>query len=529
MMTRRAIGGAPVSRRRVQAGMAPAILTFLVSAALSYLLFFNEASPDAYAALAEAALLISGSAAFLVHIGMRPGFDAFSPVAAFTAMTAVAYGTGILYVVHGSGFWHSQHADTAPYMSAVGALALAGWIAYVLGYVAVKADRRLTIPGMTVVSARGNFGLLWVLLFGLGWGARVVLLATGVYLQSAVLDLPVTTMGIFGPFVALADGGLALAIDRALTLRKQQPGSPEAKRWRMIAVFSFLLEIGFAIPSGSKGRILTPIIVAAYCWNYAGRRLSFRGAVTIAAAAGAAFLFLSPIAQHYRDVTLETGVAFRGTPTMAQVVDSFVEGLHRYGAQDSSERSNEALDYAATRLNYAITLGRLLRYFDSGGSPAWGETYALTIWNFIPRVLYSDKPIIAIGRRFGIIAGYTDSGSTSIAITQMGELAFNFGAIGVPFGMFLFGALFAILHGKLFAREKPGEIVIRVLGFFVWYQLVFLGTESNFAGTVGGAAKAAAMLVGCALLSGFRFKTIGPVGTPPATAPIRLPLGSGSR
>lgn len=82
---------------------------------------------------------------------------------------------------------------------------------------------------------------------------------------------------------------------------------------------------------------------------------------------------------------------------------------------------------------------------------------------FIPRVLWPDKPAPADLRKYGLL--YHDNGSSSPAITYVGDLLRNFGPWGVAAGMGLLGVLLRFLYSALLDGVVPP--VGRVAAYYV--------------------------------------------------------------
>ncbi len=86
------------------------------------------------------------------------------------------------------------------------------------------------------------------------------------------------------------------------------------------------------------------------------------------------------------------------------------------------------------------------------------ESYGLkdNIWNdtiisFIPRPFWKDKPVGSDPRKFADL--YFSYGENSFTVTPMGDLLRNFGPIGVPLGMFLFGFVLSVIYTSLVENQ----------------------------------------------------------------------------
>jgi hypothetical protein len=89
----------------------------------------------------------------------------------------------------------------------------------------------------------------------------------------------------------------------------------------------------------------------------------------------------------------------------------------------------------------------------------YGETLLLApISLFIPRILWPDKPTIAIGHEFARTFNLLAPGDreTFVAITPVGELYWNFQVPGVVVGMFLVGWLYRWLFMRYGHGSEAG-------------------------------------------------------------------------
>ena len=71
----------------------------------------------------------------------------------------------------------------------------------------------------------------------------------------------------------------------------------------------------------------------------------------------------------------------------------------------------------------------------------YGATLDYVLYGLIPRVLWPDKPATSRGAWFTRYIGVNYS--MALAMTSYGELYWNFGFIGVAFGMFIIGSMYA--------------------------------------------------------------------------------------
>jgi hypothetical protein len=95
---------------------------------------------------------------------------------------------------------------------------------------------------------------------------------------------------------------------------------------------------------------------------------------------------------------------------------------------------------------------------------AEGATMAYAAYAFIPRLFWPDKPGVTQGGWFAYYALFgvsSERSNTSLGITAIGELFWNFGITGVIVGMFFIGALFGGLWRL--AGIDPRDSVLSML------------------------------------------------------------------
>lgn len=84
-----------------------------------------------------------------------------------------------------------------------------------------------------------------------------------------------------------------------------------------------------------------------------------------------------------------------------------------------------------------------------------GETLVLFFKTFIPRMFWPEKPASTTGQLFNMEFHLSESRYTFVPSTQLGELYWNFGTIGVIFGMIGIGVFF----GYLASAFSLGKVV----------------------------------------------------------------------
>ncbi len=200
------------------------------------------------------------------------------------------------------------------------------------------------------------------------------------------------------------------------------------------------------------------------------------------------YLTFSPIKAEYRHLTWNQKFSQASAIEKASLfIDLTIK--HYQGVMTSSQ-VNHSDDYDDSANNaviersaYIIVISDVMEKTPTI-VPYWdGETYLPLFTSFIPRALWSDKPVETVGNQFGKRYHYLDSTDniTSINLPWIIEMYVNFSTVGVLIGMPLVGMLLAFLEQKL---NSPGMDPLEVvIGTTVLFSLIY--QESNFSLSVG--------------------------------------------
>jgi len=108
-----------------------------------------------------------------------------------------------------------------------------------------------------------------------------------------------------------------------------------------------------------------------------------------------------------------------------------------------------------------------------------GYTLTPLISTFVPRLIWPDKPSIAVGRMMNKEFRVSDVADTFISPSHLGELYWNFGWAGVVGGMTLIGALLGYLGSRF--NLAQAVTITRVMVVVVTIRLMILGSEGEIA------------------------------------------------
>lgn len=138
--------------------------------------------------------------------------------------------------------------------------------------------------------------------------------------------------------------------------------------------------------------------------------------------------------------------------------------------------------YPINRMHALDSLAVISKQTEEGGEFKRGETLLLLPYSFVPRIFWSNKPIIPLGRYFA--KEYLGKENVSIGVSAIGDLYWNFGIFSVIIGMIVFGL--ALKYSSLILETKsmtPSKALI--LSLILYYIAIDFVLESIAAALSG--------------------------------------------
>lgn len=163
------------------------------------------------------------------------------------------------------------------------------------------------------------------------------------------------------------------------------------------------------------------------------------------------------------------------------------------GGASASDSPSDLVDGLAARVGFLTTLGNVTARTPSQ-IPYWdGHTYVQIPAQFVPRLVYPEKPSQTSAKEFGYRYSFVPGGvDITYGMPQLVELYVNFGPAGVLIGSFLLGALLA--WAERFCRRRitpalgipasvylllqlgdPGQPLAFVMAKFLYGVVILLG------------------------------------------------------
>jgi hypothetical protein len=211
--------------------------------------------------------------------------------------------------------------------------------------------------------------------------------------------------------------------------------------------FFALLTVGTAglffgnLASGSKAYIMFSFLPVTWLFILNPKLRLW----TLALGAGLAifyFAVVAPVVHTSRLRPLETGEDPR-----EHMIESLDIWLRERPEELSQSFFVEQFDQFVNRQFDPVPVGFIVGEVNESGL-RMGETMEYATYAFIPRLLWPDKPTVTRGAWFSDYLGlYGTEGevSTSVGMTAIGELYWNFGMAGVLIGMLAIGCLQGLL------------------------------------------------------------------------------------
>lgn len=234
------------------------------------------------------------------------------------------------------------------------------------------------------------------------------------------------------------------------------------RRWRLPLIALISLELATAILEFSKLSVLVVLIMIVLGWYLADSRprvLIFGSAVL-----ALTYLALTPLIPFGRDqIVLASGTQFRaGFGERLRITRRYIQSGLQFGSASSSGYQDWWI-----RLNYANAQAFAMESRDGGHG---GNSFALAAYALVPRILWPEKPEIAVGRQFTYLV--TGDRATATAPGVFAEAYWNGGWLLVVVTALLVGGIFGGFTRYSLLKMRKLEV-----GFL---PVIFMGIQMGF-------------------------------------------------
>lgn len=234
----------------------------------------------------------------------------------------------------------------------------------------------------------------------------------------------------------------------------------------------FALTIGRALFAGNRAALMQVILLVILAFFLAGGKMNARRAIV----AGIVFS-VALIAGVIYGTTFRNIKGGEDRVSIGQYSENVFDTFEEVGKFDISENLQFAFMTLAERMDILSSVAVVVSNYEA--LAPYEESYGLdnNIWKdlttfFVPRMLWNDKPLASEPRKYSEL--YFDFGESSFAITPMGDLLRNFGPIGIPIGMLLFGIVLRFLYRAL-VEDQPQTMWRRTLYFMLLISISYEG------------------------------------------------------
>jgi hypothetical protein len=243
-----------------------------------------------------------------------------------------------------------------------------------------------------------------------------------------------------------------------------------------VTIFLTIMTFGKALLAGNRGSLLSSFFMIGLAFAFSGKKLNLNQKILTA---GILLIFVFG--------GMIYGTTFRGVKESEEQsnFDDYLTNIEKtissIGSQDFSKVLEQGGYALAERLDAVSPLAVVVSNYER--LAPYEESYDLDnniskdlVTFFIPRLIWNDKPVASEPRKYGDL--YFSFGENSFTVTPIGDLLRNFGEIGIPIGMLIFGILLRTIYATLI--EKQEFSFWRVTFYFM------LLTSINYEGFYGG-------------------------------------------
>ena len=376
-------------------------------------------------------------------------------------------------------------------------LALGGWIALLVGYMAAKQ----LLPARPLRVAEGvSIPVLRT------WGVRLLVGGIAFDVMRQALPVPLVLRGALNFAAMLAQFGMAVLI--VLNVRGW------LRRWHQMVLLGGVAAILLlAIGTGSIASAVFAVLTALLAM-WIGEQRVRPWWIVVGIAAMALFVALRGVAMDYRRIAWFTNEQLPVAQRSQVILGILAQRVEREGVEGAVLHGWETVSTRSANMDlFADVVRRTPR-----DVPYWnGATYLSLVGMAVPRVIWPNKPVKQLGQTFGHRYEYLGEWdrSTSVNLPYFVEFYCNFGATGVLLGMFIVGILYAALEQRLNTPRQGAFLSLCALVLLV----PLINIESDFSLIFGGL-----LLNGVALWSVLAYITRT---ARPAPAPV--PMQGGGR
>jgi hypothetical protein len=214
--------------------------------------------------------------------------------------------------------------------------------------------------------------------------------------------------------------------------------NPNNHRYKYLFFIILIVEIGFGILSGMKGTVIMPLILSFIIYYLVTNKFH-KGFII----GGIIFITIAYVIIEPFRILKSIDPNFKSTP--ANIVNTMVDAYFLNKRIKLVTGSENIFESIVSRNAFLLPAAKALQYSDKIGlknsDPDFFEKiYTIPIQAFIPRFIWSDKPIEDQAKWYSVnVWGSVET--SAVAMTPMGFLYFAGGYVFIIFGFFLMGIM----------------------------------------------------------------------------------------
>lgn len=270
----------------------------------------------------------------------------------------------------------------------------------------------------------------------------------GITFFPAVAEIP--TIG-----AVIVSGKNLLVVALCLAVLRRTWLNEGLRMWQ-IAAITIAIPIANLLGNAILADAVAAVIIIGCFWlTIAGRRFGIGRIMVAIILAGYVFLYLSTnyllVRGQFREVVWEP------SSTFSERVDGLVNAIGQFGPLSSSdEKQLYVLD---SRLDQSLFTGMAVEKLDAQPDTYEnGATLLAGFFAFVPRAIWTTKPVRGGSAFLSQHTGYQASGETTYGIGPFFEGYVNFGIFGVIFYSFLLGLFVRYLDMRAFRALAEGRM-----------------------------------------------------------------------
>jgi hypothetical protein len=331
-------------------------------------------------------------------------------------------------------------------------LAVIGWTGFALGYRArvlgLLRIPRLQLRAASPLAHDRTFAAIYII----GFAARLAAMSRGIYFHNAGA---VTGTGAAAQSSSL-NQIISIFADMPLVsvayLGFRTRGVPRLRRYYVGAL---IVEFGLAGVSGTRGSVIGVILIVLGVALYSTGRFPVKATI-VAALIGVFFVF--PLLALYREASAVNGYQ----------VSNLSTGLTNYTSGGFGGALTSGVDSTLRRFADIVGPAAMEEYGRQVYPLPFGGSIGIDFANLIPHALDPNKPVIdTFGNEIVYAYRLSPLKNSYFALSMLGEMYLDFGAIGAGIAFFVLGSVYRELN-DLFGAKRENQAVGAVYLALAW-------------------------------------------------------------